>query len=71
MEAEFVAAHTAYKTAKWIFDTLKEMGVEGKCVKLYCDNMAAIRAMKDTMKGKYNKHIGVKYYINAKSHIRK
>ena len=24
--------------------------------------MAAIKAMKDTMKGKYNKHIGVKYY---------
>ena len=67
MQAEFVAAHTGFQTARSIFQLLKEIGNHELKFILHCDNMAAIQCIKNVETGKYNKHIDVKYHslINA------
>ena len=64
MEAEFIAAHTAAKIAKYLRMILKQLGYEQKKpTPIHIDNMSALQIINNnTSPTERTRHLDIRYY---------
>jgi len=62
-EAEYMAAASAVKEALWLRKLLPEFGIAVPTVKVFCDNQAAIKLLKNPVSAARTKHIDVAHHF--------
>jgi hypothetical protein len=63
-EAEFIAAASSSYEVVWIRRIMKSLNqVQSTPMKVYCDNISAIKLSKNPVMHGHNKHINIRFYF--------
>ncbi|KAJ9520116.1 hypothetical protein QJQ45_030042, partial [Haematococcus lacustris] len=62
-EAEYMAASSATKEALWLRKLMRDLQLEARCVKMSCDNQAALQLLHNPMATARAKHIDVHHHF--------
>jgi hypothetical protein len=63
VEAEYLSAAQAVKEALWMRKLMRDLGFDGQCVAIGCDNQGAMRLLRHPIASQRSKHIDVIHHF--------